>query len=468
MKLTFFGAAGEVTGSKHVFDNDGYQILLDCGLHQGRRRQAYELNKTLPFDSSQLKAVILSHAHADHCGTLPMLLKDGYQGRIYTTSATAKISTLILLDSANIQKHDYEYLVHQGIPEEDLLLPLYTTEDVEKTANRFEEVDYQRLQPGWTELDKNNRFKFYDAGHILGSAVTVIESKSGATTKRLLFTGDLGNGGVPILHDPTEILESIDSVIIECTYGDRNHRPIVEADNTLIEVITEAVANKRKIIVPAFALGRTQELIYILHRLYNEGKIPAIPIYIDSPLSNKITEVFSDHLNDFDQETWHDFISNRESPFAFANLKYVSSQEESKALNNIEGPLMIIASSGMAEGGRVLHHLVHSIWKPETVIILTGYQAENTLGRKIQEKQSNVPIFGKMHEMKAQVITINEFSAHADQRGLYKYIEKLKGLKKVFLVHGEPHAAQALQVLLVEKLPHIEVHIPKPGEEFEV
>lgn len=468
MKIHFFGAASEVTGSKHLLDNNGYKILLDCGLHQGRRKQSYELNKSLPFDPKTLNTVILSHAHADHCGTLPLLYKNGYTGDINATKATSQIAHLIMLDSANVQRSDYEHLLDQGFLAEDLLPPLYASEEVEETNTHFKIAEYQRINQKWNELDEHNRFKFYDAGHILGSAVTVLECQNGHEAKRILFTGDLGNGGVPILHDPEEIAETIEALIIECTYGDRLHRPISEVDNFLVQIITQAVEHKQKIIVPAFALGRTQELIYILHRLYNEGRIPELPIYIDSPLSNKITQVFSEHLKDFDQQAWTDFMNNHESPFAFENLHYVSTKEESKALNKAEGPFMVIASSGMAEGGRVLHHLEHTVWDPNAVIILTGYQAANTLGRKIQEGHSNVPIFGKMHELKAQVCMINEFSAHADQKGLYTYIEKLKGLKKVFLVHGEPQAAEALQKLLQAKLPQLSVYIPMPGEEFEV
>lgn len=468
MKITFFGAAGTVTGSKHVIDNNGYKILLDCGLHQGRRREAYELNRRLPFAATDLQTVILSHAHADHCAALPLLYNNGYRGKMYATPATADISRLIMLDSAKLQASDYEHLAAQGIPEAELMPPLYTVEEVEQTVKLWETVEYTRQQAGWTELNEHNRFKFYDAGHILGSAVTVLEGEEGNETKRILFTGDLGNGGVPILHDPEIVPESIEAVIIECTYGNRLHRPITEVDEVLIKLIREAVVQKKKIIVPAFALGRTQELIYILHRLYNEGKIPALPIYIDSPLSTSITEVFSAYQQDFDQQAYTDFINNHESPFAFKNLKYVSSKEESKALNNAEGPMMIIASSGMAEGGRILHHLEHNVWQENAVIILTGYQAEHTLGRKLQRGDAQVPIFGKLHELKAQVITINEFSAHADQAGLFRYISALHNLKQVFLVHGEEEALTAFSQLLHTQAPHLEVHIPQPGEVFTV
>ncbi len=468
MKLTFFGAAGEVTGSKHVLENGDFKLLLDCGLHQGRRRDAYELNKALPFNAQDIDAAILSHAHADHCGTLPLLVKEGYAGKIHATPVSAAISKLIMLDSAKIQLSDYEHLIAEGQSEESLLRPLYTTDDVEATDDRFVTHEYCRKHAEWNPLNETTRFKFYDAGHILGSAVTVIEGDEAGVKKRVIFTGDLGNGGVPILHDPETVAESADALIIECTYGDRNHRPIEEADNMLAKVIGDAVKNKRKIIVPAFALGRTQEIIYILHRLFNEGRIPALPIYIDSPLSNRITEVFKDFQHDFDTESWNDFMSHAESPFAFDNLHYVTTKEESKALNRMEGPFMIIASSGMAEGGRILHHLEHTVWDENAIIILTGYQAEHTLGRKLLEGRKRVPIFGRDHDLKAEVITINEFSAHADQNGLLKYIASVQNLKQVFLVHGEAPAAEALRTRLAEELPDLMVVIPKPAESFNI
>ncbi len=468
MKITFLGAARDVTGSKHIVEMGDFRLLLDCGMYQGRRQEAYVLNKALPFEAKSVTAAILSHAHADHCALLPLLAKDGYEGKVYATSATADIARLIMLDSARLQASDYEHLLSAGVSESELHAPLYTTEDVEKICGHFVHAEYSRTIPGWHDLNSTARFKFYDAGHILGSALTVVESGEGESVKRLCFTGDLGNGGVPILHDPEQIPEEIDALITECTYGDKIHRPIEEVDSLLIEVMNDAVRNKKKIIVPAFALGRTQELIYILHRLHNEGKIPAIPIYIDSPLSNSITEVFNAHKEDFDSEAWTDFMNNHESPFAFENLKYVSTKEESKALNNAEGPLMIIASSGMAEGGRILHHLEHSVWDANAVIMLTGYQAEHTLGRKMQEGRDHVPIFGRMHELKARVITINEFSAHADQKGLFNFVASLKNLKKVFLVHAEPEPAFAFQKLLAEKLPQLEVVVPEPGQSFEV
>ncbi len=464
MKVTFHGAARNVTGSKHIVDANGYRLLLDCGLYQGRRAETYELNKTLPFDVASINGVILSHAHADHCAALPLLIKNGYIGPIYATSATADIARLIMLDSAKLQQADYEHLERHLEGDQKLFPPLYTVEDVEKTAELFKEVPYCRDHTGWTELAAGVRFKFYDAGHILGSAVTVIEADEDGGPKRLLFTGDLGNSNVPILHDPEPIAESIDAIISECTYGDRNHAPVIEAESKLETLIKDAVQNRRKIIVPAFALGRTQQLIYVLHKLHNEQRIPTLPIYIDSPLSNNITEVFKSHLKDFDADARKQFIDHGEAPLDFPKLRYVETKEESKALNDMEGPCIIIASSGMAEGGRILHHLEHGVWKPETIVILTGYQAEHTLGRKLQEGWNEVKIFGREHEVKAEIVTISEFSAHADQRGLAEYIGALKGLKELFLVHTELPSAEAFQTVMKAQSPQLEIVIPEVGQ----
>lgn len=466
MKITFHGAARNVTGSKHLVETNGCRILLDCGLHQGRRQEAYELNKSLPFDAASLTAVILSHAHADHCAALPMLVKNGFTGPIYATPATADIARLIMMDSAKIQQADYEHLQRHLEGEQILFPPLYSLEDVEKTADLFKRIPYCRDKAGWQEVAAGVRFKFYDAGHILGSAVTVVEADEDGEQKRLLFTGDLGNNDVPILHDPETVEEEIDAMISECTYGDRNHEPVSEAETRLEALINEAIAHKRKIIVPAFALGRTQQLIYVLHNLHNQKRIPELPIYIDSPLSNNITEVFSQHVRDFDTEAQKDFMDQGQSPFVFSKLRYVETKEESKALNDMEGPCMIIASSGMAEGGRILYHLEQSVWKPETIIILTGFQADNTLGRKLQNGIPQVKIFGREHENKAEIVTISEFSAHADQRGLIRYIGGVQGLKHLFLVHTEFPAAQVFTDVVGKQMPKLEISTPEAGQSF--
>ena len=464
MKITFLGAAGGVTGSKHLVEAGNKKILLDCGAFQGHHEESHKANSHLPEEISDINAVILSHAHADHCGSLPLLVKNGFHKKIYATSATTDIARLIMLDSAKLQENDYEHLKKMALPGNVILPPIYSEDDVEKTARLFFEVPYCENFPKWENLEPGLDFKFYNAGHILGSAITVIKNND----KILAYTGDLGNRNVPILPDPEHISEPVDALITECTYGDRNHQPLQEVYDFLKKIINEAVANKSRIIIPAFALGRTQELIYILHELHNHGEIPVIPIYLDSPLSNEITAVFSKHQADFDKETWQEFINNNESPFSFEKLNYVKTVTESKMLAEKMGPLMIIASSGMLEGGRILHHLKNNVGNPQSSIILTGYQAENTLGHRLQSGEKNIRIFGEPFEVRAKIFTLDALSAHADQTELLNYISSLKGLKKLFLVHSENEAANTFSKLVKERMPDLEIIIPKLGESFEV
>ena len=466
MKITFHGAAQNVTGSKHLIESGDSKVVLDCGLHQGKRHESDTLNRTLPFAASSVTATILSHAHADHCGMLPLLVKDGYHGKIYSTAATAEIARLIMLDSAHLQLHDYQHMHGSAKQGEHILEPLYSTDDVERTCTQFEPVPYAHTTHAWQQLNSHARFKFYEAGHILGSAVTVVQFDEDGVTKTVAFTGDLGNTNVPILPEPEEIAESVETLIIECTYGDRNHSPITEVADQLKDLIKDAVQNKRKIIVPAFALGRTQELIYILHKLYDEGAIPVLPIYLDSPLASDITAIFTKHSEDYDQETWQDF-SHNDTPFSFKNLHTIQTVEESKALAKAQGPFMVIASSGMAEGGRILHHLVTSVSDRNAVIMITGYQAENTLGRKLQEAITPVRIYDRMYDVRARVITVDAFSAHADQNGLLAYIDSFKNLKKVFLVHTELARATIFKTILATKFPALTVTIPARGESYD-
>lgn len=466
MKITFLGAAQGVTGSKHLIETGDQKILLDCGSFQGRRDITHQSNSILAPEINNLDAVILSHAHADHCCSLPLLVKNGYNKKIYATSATIDIARLIMLDAAKIQENDYEHLKKSGIP--GILPPIYSEDDVEKTCLLFEEIPYCKNFPEWQNLGPKLNFKFYNAGHILGSAITIIKSEQENTEKILAYTGDLGNTNVPILPNPELILEPVEVLISECTYGDRNHQPIKEAYDFLEKIINEAVINQSRIIVPAFALGRTQELIYILHKLHNDGKIPAIPIYLDSPLSNNITEVFKKHSADFDKQTWQDFINNNESPFSFEKLNYIKTVTESKMLAQKIGPLIIIASSGMLEGGRILHHLKNNIGNPKSTILLTGYQAENTLGRKLQSGEKKVRIYGELFEVRAQILSLDELSAHADQTGLLNYILALKGLKKLFLVHTENQSANIFSKLIQEQRPDLEIIIPELGSSFKV
>jgi len=468
MKITFFGAAQNVTGSKHLIEAGGFRLLLDCGLYQGRRAEAEVRNRTLPFDAKTIDAVILSHAHADHCGTLPVLVKNGFTGKIYCTETTAEIARFILHDSAKIQEEDAAYMNRHPKPGMPEAAPLYTSEDVENCLAHFAPVPYFRLSNEWTQLTPEIRFKFYDAGHILGSAVTLIEFHEAGVTKRIAFSGDLGNRNVPLLREPEYITESVDALLLECTYGDRNHRPFADAGDELAGVITDAVKNGRKIIVPAFALGRTQELIYALHKLVDAKKIPALPIYVDSPLSVNILEVFNAHAADFDEETWRDFGTRGEAPFIFQNLRYVHTIQESKKLNTLPGPYMIISSSGMCEGGRIRHHLKNNISDPNAVVLITGYQAEHTLGRRLQDGVKSVNIFGEPHEVKAKIMTLHEFSAHADQRGLLDYIAHTNGLKHLLLVHTEMKQAPVFMSLVQSKYPSLDVRIPAPEESVEL
>ncbi len=468
MKINFLGAAQNVTGSKHLIQTQGYNLLLDCGLYQGRRDESNRLNSTLPFEATEINAAILSHAHLDHCGTLPILVKNGFKGKICCTPATAEIARYILLDSAEIQKQDCEYLNRHLNPGDKEFIPIYTPEDVQKVLEHFETVDYFRQTNKWTELNENIRFKLYDAGHILGSAIIFLEIKENGLTKTLAFTGDMGREYSPLLRSPEYIAEDTETLITECTYGDRNHKPLSDATSDFKDVIDTAIKNKGKIIVPAFSLGRTQDIIYILHKLLDEKLIPSLPIYIDSPLAENITEIFPKYIKDFNDNFWKDFGSRGDSPFLLKNLTYVRSQEKSKALNNKPGPLMIISASGMCEGGRVLHHLKNNIENPQNIILLAGYQAENTLGRKILEGQSPVKIFGKNYDVRAQVKVLNEFSAHADQNDLLSYISHIKNLQRIFLVHTELPQSTAFKNILEKSYPSLPIEIPAMGSIFEV
>lgn len=466
MKISFFGAAQNVTGSKHIIESGGFRILLDCGLYQGKRAEADKLNRQLGFDPKMIDAVILSHAHADHSGLLPVLVKQGFRGKIYCTDATADIVKYILLDSAKIQQQDCRYCNTHLNPGEGKRQPLYKTIDAQKVFPLLAPVPYFRLSNAWTALNKNIRFKLIDAGHILGSAITVLEINEAGQIKKLAYTGDLGQCCVPILHPPETIPGQTQTLIMEATYGNRVHAPVAEVTQKLIDIIQAAVAKKSKIMVPAFSLGRTQEIVYILHKLTDQKLIPRIPVYIDSPLSNKISGVFKGHEHDFNETAWKDFGSRNESSLAFRNLHYVNTIEDSKKLDAQSGPFMIISASGMMEGGRILHHLKNSISDPNNVVIITGYQAVRTLGRKIQEGASSVKIFNQMFAVRAKIVTINEFSAHADKQRLLDYVSTVQGLKNLFLVHTELPQAASLKLAVQSGYPNLKVEIPAIGQNF--
>lgn len=468
MKLTFFGAAQTVTGSKYLLEVGDFKLLLDCGMHQGKRDVSNQLNRHFPIDAKQIDAVILSHAHADHCGMLPVLVRDGFAGKIYCTAATADIANFILEDTANIQENDARYINKHLAEGQEQIVPLYTEKDVKKVAGHFEPAAYFRLSGQWTQLAPGVRFKFYDAGHILGSAITLLEVTEDGKTQRLVFTGDLGRHFLPILRDPEFVAEPAETLIMECTYGDRLHKPVSDLEGELKAIITEAVKNNSKIIVPAFSLGRTQELLYVLHKLLDAKEIPALPIYVDSPLAQKITRVFNTYTSDFDEEFWKDFGERGEKAFLFDELIITASIEESKSINDKPGPYIVIAGSGMCEGGRILHHLKHAIGNQNNIILITGYQAQGTLGRKIIEGVTPVNIFGQPYDVRAKVIILTELSAHADQKDLLNYVAHVQGLKQIFLVHTEMPEATAFKGLVEGLHPDLKVHIPEFREEFEV
>jgi len=465
MRISFFGADQTVTGSKHMIQTGNFSLLLDCGMFQGKRSLANQLNSGFSFDASKVDAMILSHAHLDHCGMIPILVRQGFRGKIYATPATIDIAKYIMQDSAAIQENDAEYYNRHN--KDKPISPIYTAEDVLKTFNYFEPVQYFRNSGKWTQINKDVRFKFNDAGHILGSAVTVLEINEVGTVKTIAYTGDLGREYMPILKDP-EFVEEAQALLMECTYGGRLHRSVDTVTEELKSAIELAIINKGKVIVPAFALGRTQELIYIIHKLIDGGNLPSIPIYIDSPLGENITEVYARYTGDFNDAFWNDFGNKKESPFDFKNLVNIQSVGESKALNNTSGPLMIISASGMAEGGRILHHLKNSISDPKNIILLAGYQAENTLGRRLEEGATSVKIYDKEYEVHAKILKSDELSAHADQNDLFIYMSHIKGLKNLFLIHGELPEASAFEKIAKEYSPNLSVDIPLSGQSFDI
>ncbi|MGB2867891.1 MAG: MBL fold metallo-hydrolase [Bacteroidota bacterium] len=464
MEIQFLGAAKTVTGSMHLVSANGKSILLDCGLFQGRRDEAYRRNKTFPFDASTIDAVVLSHAHTDHAGNLPNLVRSGFRGPIYCTPATRDLCNVMLFDSAYIQERDIAYVnkrnrKHGEPPAE----PLYTPEDVREAMGQFVSVGYHQpriVSDGMTA-------RFADAGHILGSAVTLLEVNEKGSTRKLGFTGDLGRKNTPILKDP-EYLESVDALISESTYGGRVHEPIAGTKELLLGVIRRTIDRGGKVVIPAFSLGRTQELLYNLFELFDEGILPVIPIYVDSPLATNATGVFRMHPECFDDETLH-YLRQHEDPFGFGRVVYVRSVEESKKLNERNTPCIIIAASGMCEAGRILHHLANTVEDARNTVMIVGYQAEHTLGKRLVEKQPEVKIFGELHTLRAEVTVMNSFSAHAGQDELVEFAATLdkKQLKKVFLVHGELSQAEQLAAKLKEKDMR-SVWIPERGEKAEV
>ncbi len=463
MRLEFWGAVRTTTGSMHLFETDGKRILLDCGLFQGRRAEARERNSTFPFDPSSIHSLVLSHAHIDHCGNIPNIVKEGFRGSIYCTAATEELCSALLLDSAYIQEKDVEYLnkklARSGKP---LLEPLYTTEDAERSLHYFQDIHYHSP----LNLLKHLRCTFLDAGHILGSSIVVLDIEEHGRSKRLVFTGDLGRRHLPILKDP-ERPQNVDYLLIESTYGNRLHEPIEKVEERLQAIVTRVYERRGKIIIPAFSVGRTQEIVYTLAQLWARKAMPRIPVFVDSPLSVNVTEIFRHHPECYDREMREQLLAGRD-PMGFELVTYIRDVEKSKGLNTFKEPCIIISASGMCEAGRILHHLKNNIENPRNLVLIVGFQARHTLGRRLVEGRSKVKIFGEPYQLKAEVEVIDAFSAHADANDLMEFVQALneqKRLKRVFVVHGEEKQSQALGERIRKEL-GLQVEVPVRGQSF--
>ncbi len=465
MKLSFYGAARSVTGSRHLLETPSCRLLLDCGMFQGRREEAAIQNRDLGFDPKALSAVLLSHAHIDHSGALPMLAKQRFSGKVHLTRPTADLAAVMLQDAARIQENDCRYINKQERRRgKKCAQPLFDSDDVEAIGRRFVGARYHdsiKIAPRVTAT-------FQDAGHILGSAAIRVKYTARGNTTTVLFSGDLGRSHMPILRDP-EPPPPCDVLILESTYGDRLHEQAGEEMKKKAEdLIAHAKAHKSKIIVPAFAVGRTQELVMRIKELVTEDRIDPIPIYIDSPLASKATEVFRRHPECYDEETYRTFTADGD-PFTSRYIRFISSPDDSKRLNSMKGPCVIISSSGMCEGGRVVHHLKHAIQDEANVIVFVGFQAEHTLGRKLVEGWDVVPIFGIPTKRRAQVVKFNGLSAHADRNDLLAYVRAISPLpSQVFIVHGEEKQALSLGEAIRSEHPSIDVTIPHRGASHEI
>jgi metallo-beta-lactamase family protein len=463
LKIKFLGATRSVTGSRHIFESNGHTILMDCGLFQGRREESNRKNKDFPFDPKAIERVVLSHAHIDHSGNLPNLVKQGYSNSIYSTFATRDLCLVMLKDTAHIQQKDAEYLnkkeERKALPP---IEPLYDAEDVEKTLSQFRGIGYQK---GFY-VTEDVRLTFYDAGHILGSALSIFDVKENGRNSRLAYIVDLGRKNLPILKDP-QLVRGINFMIIESTYGNRLHEDPQATENKLATVVNETISGGGKIIIPAFSVGRTQEVVYGLHRLQERGIIPHVRIFVDSPLSVNVTEIFKLHPECFDNET-NQMLAHHDDPFGWKDVSYIKEVEESKELNRIDQPCIIISASGMCESGRILHHLKNNVEDPRNTIMVVGFMAQHTLGRRIVERHKKIRIFGEEFQLKARVEVFDAFSAHADRNGLLEYAENTKDtLSGVFIVHGEEEQSQALAEG-IKGLGIQNVSIPAFGEEVQI
>ncbi|MDP3143384.1 MAG: MBL fold metallo-hydrolase [Candidatus Omnitrophota bacterium] len=464
IRVKFCGGVRTVTGSRHLVSTDKSQVLLDCGIFHGHREEYYIVNSRFSFNPAKLNSLILSHAHIDHCGNIPTIIKRGFHSKIYTTTATRDLCRLMLADSGKIQEEDVKFLnkINRRLNKPNRK-PLYTQKEAEATLKYFRGVHYGKR----IKAAKDISCTFFDAGHILGSAVVLLEIKDGKKITRLGYIVDLGRAHLPLLKDPV-FIPDVDYLIIESTYGNRTHPSIKEAKEKLMVSINRTLARGGKVIIPSFALERTQEVLYFLKTLIQERKLPHIPIFLDSPLAINVTEVFRQHENYLDRQTCS-LIQRGIDPFPVEEITYIRRINESKELNRATGPMIIIAGSGMCESGRILHHLKNNIEDEKNTVLVVGYMAENTLGKRIVERTPIVKIFGEEYKLNAEVVVINAFSGHADKNDLIDYVKHANGtgrLKNVFVVHGDLDQSEALRQSLNDL--GYPAYLPQIDEELEL
>lgn len=457
LTLSFSGGTDEVTGSRHLLETPGARLLLDCGLFQGHRREAIDKNRRFDFDPKSLDAVLLSHAHIDHSGTLPLLTRNGSEAPIHCTHITREIATVMLMDSARLQEEDAKFFNKIHADDGQAIEPLYDEDDVRRTFDRFVGHEYGET----FEVKPGVRCRFLNAGHVLGSAFIEIDIDLPKGRRRVLFTGDMGRRK-NVLLNPPEIPKAVDYLLMESTYGGRDHAPLQQAEQELARAVRSIVEEKGKMLIPSFALERTQEIVYLLQKLRRAGQIPDIPFYVDSPMASSLTEIFDRHHDQFASHVQEE-IQGHGDPFGFDHIRYVATADESKMLNDRPGPMVILSASGMCEGGRILHHLRNNIDKSNTLILIVGYQAEGTLGRQLVEGSRKVKIFGLRHEVMARVRHIRSFSAHADRGDLLWFAKSLSPRpRKIFLVHGDlDDRAQLAELLASQGIDRVE--LPRSG-----
>jgi len=464
MKVHFFGATRTTTGSLYLLEVNGHRLLLECGLFQGRRGETMERNRHFPFDPRGVDAVVLSHAHLDHCGNLPNLCNQGFEGSIFCTFGTRDLASIMLQDSAVVQAADAVFVskkrAKRGLPPVE---PLYTATEAEKAVRQFVAINYDRPL---TVVD-GVTVTFRDAGHILGSAQVVLDVRENGRSFRYLFSGDVGRGNDDILRDP-DVVEGVDFLQIESTYGAREHSVKTSAEEEVCRLVCGTLEASGKVIIPAFSVGRTQQVVYTLHQFTNAGRLPRAPIFVDSPLSVNATEVYRLHPECFNDETYA-FLREKANPFGMENLTYIREVAHSMKLNDLTEPAIIISASGMAEGGRIRHHLKNNVGDPKNLVLFVGYCAEHTLGAQLLAGRNPVNIFGEPVTVRAQIASIDAFSGHADKHELRRYVEKLDGdIRQIAVIHGEEAQCLAFAETLQTLRPRAQVVVPQLGDMLSV